>query len=161
MISNPKFAPDTRRSLVAVIAALALLVIAPASGHHSEAGFDTDAVVAFEGTVSRFSWRNPHVYIYVEGTDAAGATVEWEVETGATPIMIRSGWTPDSLEPGEVISVRAHPERMAGRNYVFLMSLEKSDGTTLAQHSGDPRSIASTPDLAGVWKGRGATIDPF
>ena len=161
MISSPKFAPDTRRSLGAVVAALALLVIAPASGHHSEAGFDTDAVVAFEGTVSRYSWRNPHVYIYVAGTDAAGETVEWEVETGATPIMIRSGWTRDSLEPGEVISVRAHPERVAGRNYVFLMSLEKADGTTLAQRSGDPRSIASTTDLAGVWKGRGATIDPF
>ena len=56
-----------------------------------------------------------HVYIYVEGTDAAGEAVEWEVETGATPIMIRSGWTPDSLLPGEVISVRAHPERVAGR----------------------------------------------
>ncbi len=161
MISSPKFAPDTRRSLGAVVAALALVVIDPASGHHSEAGFDTDAVVAFEGTVSRYSWRNPHVYIYVAGTDAAGATVEWEVETGATPIMIRSGWTPDSLAPGEMISVRAHPERVAGRNYVFLMSLEKADGTTLAQHSGDPRSIASTKDLAGVWKGRGATIDPF
>lgn len=161
MISSPGIAPDTRCSLGAVLAALALLVISPASGHHSEAGFDTDTVVVFQGTVSRYSWRNPHVYIYVEGTDATGEVVEWEVETGATPIMIRSGWTPDSLLPGEVIAVRAHPERVAGRNYVFLMSLEKEDGTTLAQRSSEPQSSASTTDLAGVWKGRGATIGPF
>ena len=153
--------PSGHRPLRAVLAALAFLVISPASGHHSEAGFDTDTVVAFQGTVRRYTWRNPHVYIYVEGTDAAGEVVEWEVETGATPIMIRSGWTPDSLQPGEAISVRAHPERVAGRNYVFLMSLEKEDGTTLAQRSSDPQSIASTTDLAGVWKGRGATIDSF
>ncbi len=78
------------------LAALAAAVVLPAAGHHSEAGFDTDTVVAFQGTVSRFVWRNPHVYIDVEGTDALGGVVAWEVETGATPIMLRSGWTPDS-----------------------------------------------------------------
>lgn len=148
------------RSCTAV-AALAVAVMSPASGHHSEAGFDTDAVVAFQGTVTRFLWRNPHVYIDVEGTDALGGVVAWEVETGATPIMIRSGWTPDSLRPGDAITVRGHPERGAGRHYVLLLSLEKEDGTTLAQRAGDPRSSATTTDLAGLWKGRGATIDPF
>ena len=144
-----------------VVAVSVVMVVLPASGHHSEAGFDTDVVVAFQGTVSRFSWRNPHVYIDMDGTNAVGEVVQWEVETGATPIMIRSGWTPESLQPGEVIAVRGHPERGAGRNYVLLLSLEKEDGTTLAQRSGDPRSSATTTDLVGLWKGRGATIGPF
>ena len=147
--------------LCTAVAALAVVVIVPASAHHSEAGFDTDAVVAFQGTVRRYSWRNPHVYIDVEGTNAAGEVVAWEVETGATPIMIRSGWTPDSLQPGDAIAVRGHPERGTGRNYVLLLSLEKEDGTTLLQRSGDPRSSATTTGLAGLWKGRGATVGPF
>ena len=40
-----------------------------ASGHHSASLFDTESVVAFEGTVSRFDWTNPHVYIYIETQD--------------------------------------------------------------------------------------------
>ncbi len=161
MIFRSHSEPGGRRFFCKVLAALAFVVVTPASGHHSEAGFDTDAVVAFQGTVNRFVWRNPHVYIFVDGSDAAGNIVKWEVETGATPIMIRSGWTRDSLRPGEVISVRGHPERAAGRHYVLLLSLEKKNGSTLAQRSVDPRSITSATTLAGVWKGRGATIDPF
>ena len=45
--------------------ALVPVILSPARGHHSEAGFDTDAVVAFQGTVTDFNWRNPHVYIDV------------------------------------------------------------------------------------------------
>jgi len=143
------------------VTALVVVVQLPAWGHHSEAGFVTDAVVAFQGTVVEFNWRNPHVYIDVESTDAAGDVVQWVVETGATPIMRRSGWTPDSLQPGDVISGRGHPERGTGRNYTLLLSLEKEDGSTLAQYSGDPTSRASTTSLAGVWKGRGATVGEF
>ena len=133
----------------------------PVLGHHSEAGFDTNAVVAFEATVVRYNWRNPHVYIDVETVDANGQTVAWEVETGATPIMRRSGWTPNSLAAGDVITVRGHPERSTGRNYMVLLSLEELDGTVLAQTSGNPTEVASTSDMAGVWKGRGPTLRPF
>ncbi len=143
---------------VAVLLAAAVL---PARAHHSEAGFDTDAVVAFAGMVTEYSWRNPHVYIRLEALDDSGDVVDWEVETGATPIMRRSGWSPESLLPGDVISVRGHPERSTGRNYVLLLSLEKSDGTTLAQTSGDTQTSATATSLAGVWKGREATIGPF
>ncbi|MGE4658112.1 MAG: DUF6152 family protein [Gammaproteobacteria bacterium] len=138
-----------------------LLTVLPVSAHHSEAGFDTGKVVAFEGTVIEYSWRNPHVYIDVESIDRVGSRVVWEIETGATPIMRRSGWTPDSLAVGDVISVRAHPERGTGRNYALLLSLEKVNGSTLAQTSGDPEVVARTTDIFGVWKGYGPTLRPF
>ena len=143
------------------VTGLVPVILSPAWGHHSEAGFDTDAVVAFQGTVIEFNWRNPHVYIDVESADAAGNVVQWVVETGATPIMRRSDWTPESLQAGDVISVRGHPERGTGRNYTLLLSLEKADGSTLAQYSGDPTSSASATSLAGVWKGRSATVGEF
>lgn len=135
--------------------------IFPVFAHHSESGFDHDAVVAFEGTVTEYSWRNPHVYINVDAVDAAGNDVEWIVETGATPILQRSGWTRDSLQVGETISVRGHPERGMERNYALLLSLEKEDGSTLAQYSGDLSSDAQATSLAGVWKGRAGFIGPF
>jgi hypothetical protein len=110
-----------------------------APGHHSEAGFDLESVVAFHGTVTRFSWRNPHVYITVETASETGEPVSWEVETGATPLLARSGWTPQSLIPGERISVRGHPAREPGRRYALLLSVQKQDGTFLEQTLGEPR----------------------
>ena len=50
----------------AVCAALVgLVVVLPASGHHSGSVFNRNLVSAVQGTVSRFRWGNPHVYIYV------------------------------------------------------------------------------------------------
>ncbi len=112
-------------------------------------------MVAFEGTVTRFGWRNPHVYVTVESTNESGETVEWAVETGGTPVMARSGWTPESLQPGDVIRVRGHPERSSGRSYALLVSLEKEDGTVLSQSPRDSRSDQRAADLNGVWRSRG------
>ena len=43
-----------------VLAALSLLTL-PASAHHSPAQFDLTADAMLEGTITEFSWRNPHV----------------------------------------------------------------------------------------------------
>ncbi len=86
------------------ILAIACALSAPVTAHHSALIFDRDLVVAFQGTVTRFNWTNPHVYIYVETRDDTGELVEWELETDATPILIRSGWAADSLVPGDIVS---------------------------------------------------------
>ena len=150
------------RSLVIIAFVAGAFVAIPAIGHHSEAGYDSESVAAFEGTVTHYGWRNPHVYITVEATDASGETVEWLVETGATPIMARSGWTPQSLTRGDVVSVRGHPDKRPGKYGVILLSLTKEDGTVLAQVHGatePPDAVATS--LVGVWRGVPATITSF
>jgi hypothetical protein len=142
--------------------ALGACVASPAPAHHSEAAYDAETVVAFEGTVTRYGWRNPHVYIGVSVADGSGEPAEWLVETGATPIMVRSGWTPESLVPGDVVTVRAHRDKQPGRLRAILLSMTKADGTVLAQHDGTPEQPhvrAST--LNGVWSGRSETIVSF
>ena len=43
------------------------VVAAPVSAHHGFASiFDMNSVVTLQGTVSRYDWRNPHVYVYVD-----------------------------------------------------------------------------------------------
>ena len=64
--------------------------------------FDTDSVVVFQGQISRYDWTNPHSYIFVEVLNDNGETTEWQLETDATPILQRNGWTPESLEPGDL-----------------------------------------------------------
>jgi hypothetical protein len=92
---------------VAMFFAVALLFATAASAHHSHTRFDLDRVVAFQGTVNRFEWKNPHVYLTVE--DESGA--EWTIETDPTPVMSRSGWTRESFTPGDAVVVRANPDR--------------------------------------------------
>jgi hypothetical protein len=140
------------------IVAMACVLSAPAAAHHSALIFDRDSVVAFQGVVSRFNWTNPHVYIYVETRDDTGELVEWELETDATPILVRSGWTADSLASGDIVSVRANPDRNSARRHALLMSVTKDDGVVLAARSSFLRradtndSTAAASSLAGFWE---------
>ena len=45
----------------AIFSAFCLAAI-PVSGHHSDAGMDVESIVAIEGTVTEFAFRNPHAY---------------------------------------------------------------------------------------------------
>lgn len=134
----------------------------PTLAHHSHAGFDLERVVAFEGTVTRFEWKNPHVYLSV--TDAAGA--EWLIETDPTPVMSRSGWTRDSFAPGEAVAVRLNPDRRSDRRHGILLSIDTPDGASLASwnttsddtHAGPAASAAS---LDGVWQGERSSLKNF
>ena len=63
----------TRNPLITVAVVLATQ---PVLGHHSPAAFDGDAVVTVQGTVTRFDFKNPHVYIYIESTDESGDALD-------------------------------------------------------------------------------------
>ena len=54
---------NRRRTLVANRLALLLLVAPTAFAHHSTAMFDFTKTVTLEGSIERYEWANPHVYI--------------------------------------------------------------------------------------------------
>ena len=74
------------------IFATAFVLTSPVSGHHSDAALDMESVVNFEGTVTAFNWRNPHVYFTVETTDERGEQVEWTLQMASTITVSRMGW---------------------------------------------------------------------
>ncbi len=137
-----------------VTAALILFaIIAPA--HHSNSAFELDRVVAFQGTVVRYQWKNPHVYLEIE--DANG--VEWLIETDATPIMRRSGWARDSFTPGDIVSVRANPDKRSEKKHGLLLSIEGSDSVVMVsmnktRGTNVTESVVGATSLAGVWTGK-------
>ena len=149
--------PTTRRARPIVPPALAsglLLVAVAVSAHHSPVIFDTDTVIVIEGEISRFDWRSPHTYIFVETTSGSGEVAEWQFESDATPILSRNGWSADSLFPGERVSIRANPDRNAERAHALLISLEKSDGSILTPTAGNPNAPppVGRSTLAGIWE---------
>lgn len=135
--------------------AAALVTMQPSQAHHSPAAFDGEAVVSVTGTVTRFDFRNPHVYIYMESVDDTGSAVSWEIESDWMTELRRLGWSADSLEPGDEIVVQAHPARDPARHYMNLISLEKQDGTVLTswdlRPDEAPQREARASSIAGRW----------
>ncbi len=143
------------RSICTLLGLVGVSVATVVAGHHSDAGYDRDTLVAFEGVVKRYSFRNPHVAIIVEAEEEGGGRVEWDIETGSTPIMIRSGWTADLLAEGDTVTIRAHPER-SGRMRAILNTLQTADGNLWQQVEEDPVETAAATSLDGVWRGLSA-----
>jgi hypothetical protein len=119
--------------------------------------------VAFQATVTRFEWANPHVYVYVEALDENGVMSEWEIETQSTPNLTRRGWTQDSLTEGDVVTVRANPDRDSEKNLLFGMMFTKADGTALPSQGSAGRVVVDTvpaaESLAGTWETTGRSAD--
>jgi hypothetical protein len=128
----------------------------PAQSHHSDAVYDRESLVVFDATIARYIFRNPHITIFVETEDDAGNTIEWEIETGSTPIMQRSGWTRDFLQPGDSVVIRAHPAR-SGEHSAILNTLETTDGRLWSQIERDAAATVAAESIAGIWKGIGST----
>ncbi|MDH3420550.1 MAG: DUF6152 family protein [Gammaproteobacteria bacterium] len=146
-----------RRGVI-VITGLLLGSTMPAVAHHSRAGFELDAVTAVQGRVADFNWSNPHVYIEIESIDEAGAMATWVIETDAIPILLRSGWTSESVSVGDSVLVRANPGKEGNEQHGLLVSLAKDDGTILLPRAhferdlAPARATARADSLAGVWE---------
>jgi len=116
------------RACVSMLVAISLSF--PAIAHHSSAIYDKEKEIVFEGTVSRFEWSNPHIFIHVEGEADGTASRVWQFET-SNPSMMRSrGWDRNMLEKGDLIKIGGNPGRNKSKGIALLTLLEK-DGVDL------------------------------
>jgi hypothetical protein len=99
-----------KASLLNVIALIcSLLAAVPLLAHHSfSAEYDQKQPVSFKGSVTKLEWMNPHVYFYVDATDADGKVAHWACEAGNPNALARRGWRKDSLKTGDQITVEGY-----------------------------------------------------
>ena len=112
--------------------ALTCVVAMPAYAHHSGAMFDSGKEVVLVGTIKEFQYTNPHSWIQVLVPRQGGSgDVEWSIETAAPIVLLRAGIRPQSLKPGDKVTLRTHPlkDGGAGGN---LIDVKKADGTVLS-----------------------------
>ena len=97
----------TAVSFLATAGLLALVVPAVnVAAHHSFAAeYDANKPITLKGTVTRIEWTNPHARFYVDVKDASGAVVNWNLELASPNVLVRQGWTRQSLKIGDEISV--------------------------------------------------------
>jgi hypothetical protein len=114
-------------SHISSMAGYALLLWTPGAGaHHSFAMFDFQRDVTLLGTVKDFQWNNPHVFIDLLVPGDSGGSI-WSVEMTSPSHLVRNGWKPTTLKPGDQVSIVIHPLR-DGRTGGMYLSGTRANG---------------------------------
>ena len=114
----------------ALLAGVMILgAVAPAWSHHSHAMFDHSTQISVSGTVTKFVYRNPHGFLYVDVKGDNGETVNYWIEMSNLTNMIRRGIGKATLKPGDTVQVNLHPlsDGRPGGSYITIVA---ADGKT-------------------------------
>jgi hypothetical protein len=93
---------------------LSLLVSVQALAHHGgddAAIFKGSKQVDLTGVIVEVEWFNPHAFLRIDVTDAAGRVTRWRLELASPNTLTRQGWTRESLRKGDRVSVTGRPAR--------------------------------------------------
>lgn len=121
-----------RKTLSGILAVAGMLAAAlPVSAHHSfSAEFDKDKQVRLEGKVVRMEWTNPHSWLFIDVDKPDGKVERWAVEGGSPGVLLRAGWTKNSLPEGTKIIVNGFQAK-DGSFRANSRSIEFPDGRKL------------------------------
>ena len=96
-----------RSHRIVLLATAGLLMAAlPVLAHHSfKAAYDESKPITLKGTITKITWNNPHVLMYLDVMDDKGQAAKWELELASPNGLLSQGWKVDSLKPGNQVSV--------------------------------------------------------
>ena len=119
-------------------AVLGFAIAAPAFAHHSFAMFDADKIITAKGTVQEFEWTNPHSWLRVMVADpTSGKELQWAFEMSSPATMKGLGMTPDTVKPGDKVTVSYHPLKDGSRGGQFMQAL-LPNGQMAVRRTGGP-----------------------
>lgn len=139
---------------IAGIVVAAITASFPLAAHHSfSAEFDSTKEVRATGAVTEVEWQNPHAWIHLSvtelcerpgrprGSDAPEAEwacrapgedegAAWAFELGSPNGLMRQGWSRNSLQPGDVVTISGTRARDGSTNS-NARNVTTADGTRL------------------------------
>lgn len=92
--------------------------------------FDKEKVMTIEGVVEKFAWTNPHVLIDIDVADGKDRTARYRIESASINILMREGWKPGAIKPGDRITVVFNPLKKGLRGGL-LVQVTLANGTVL------------------------------
>jgi hypothetical protein len=114
-----------------MIAVAAVSAAGALQAHHSfPAVYDAKARKTISGVVTQMLYQNPHARVYLRVTNADGSEDLWELETQNTSFLRRGGWLPNSVQPGDHLTIEGNlafkiPKRL------FIQIVTQEDGHVL------------------------------
>ncbi|MBN1238601.1 MAG: hypothetical protein JXB36_08860 [Gammaproteobacteria bacterium] len=116
-----------RKPLFVSLAAAMLAVSAGASAHHSFAIYDMQTSVEFEGIVETLKFRNPHMAMTLKAEVDGEEKIINFVEGAPANMLVRMGFDPAVIQPGQRIKVVGSPRKDDPDAY-FLKTIITEDG---------------------------------
>ena len=97
--------------LVLVIGLLMASIVAV--GHHGTGiAYNQSNPTVIKGTVTEFSWTNPHAHLLLDVKDAGGKVSQYAVEMNSPGVMIRQGWTKRQFKVGDEVAITVYPAKV-------------------------------------------------
>jgi hypothetical protein len=106
------------------------IISLPLSAHHGNATYDYEKTITIKGTVTEWSFANPHSLVKVDVTDDKGNVQHWVLEGNAASLS-DAGWHKTTLKPGDALTFELMPPKngaLVGR----IRRILRPDGTVLA-----------------------------
>lgn len=119
-----------KRILSISLAGILMAVSTPAYVHHSGAMFDRGKEIIITGTISEFTWMNPHSSFKVSVAAAGGNVEVWAIEMNGPNNLVRLGWKRTTLKKGDKVTVTINPLR-DGQFGGWYRGITLPDGKTL------------------------------
>lgn len=107
---------------VGVCVAVFLASTVALAHHGTNASYDPRKEVTLTGVVTKFIMMNPHGQLFFDVKGPDGKAVMWGGELHSIGLLRRSGWTRDTLKPGDTVSVRGYPSR-AGTPFMVVQEV--------------------------------------
>src|SRR5215470_3050751 len=96
-------------SKVFLASAMLVSLSLAAQAHHSLAIFDQAHPVELTGIVEEFKFANPHTFIILRVNGGNTRPVVWRLEGQSANSLRWSGWSPESLKPGDQLRMTIDP----------------------------------------------------
>jgi hypothetical protein len=173
-----KMMSDTRtellgRSLFLLVVLLVLVPDGEADAHHGAAAhFDPDDVVTLEGMITELQFVNPDAWVHIDAVDDGGVAQSWRCELSGATQLIRRGWIPETLAPGQTVKIVGERARRE-ENACAMLTIVLTDGKLIESGLGIegaviPATVVSAagaaprpkyldngqPNLSGAWVSR-------
>jgi hypothetical protein len=118
----------TRLQILALGTVAIIAAAGPLFAHHSWP-VDNSREITVKGTVTGYTWANPHVMIGLD-VQANGKIEKWNVGGPSTTRMAGNGWDRNTLKMGDVITATGYRFR-DGSNILRLQKIVMADGKEL------------------------------
>ena len=122
-----------RKTLIAALAVAGITLLSQPGvvlAHHGAATFDTDNEITIKGTVTEWTWSNPHCILRVDVKDADGTVRNWSVATSNVADVSKRGWSRRSFAVGDPVTVLIQPAK-SGAPVGMIRNVVLADGTKL------------------------------